>query len=77
MKGNTEQIIERTRSVKKYQERYPLDSYNHVITEKNKDAIDCLNQLVDKLNQLVQDEVFNKDEFVSVYNEMRKINLWV
>ena len=56
--------------VRKYQDRYPESEYNNVITEKNKLAVERLNELADRMNQFAKDEDFNLSEFASTYNEM-------
>ncbi len=73
--GDREKILKtiKKRPIKKYQERYPVNLFKNVITEKNKDAVNRLNQLADKINQFAKDEVFNDAEFVSIYNEMTKL----
>jgi hypothetical protein len=73
MKGDREQIIKRIKNIKKYQERYPVNLYNNVITEKNKDAIGRLSHLADQMHQLAQGAVFKDNEFIPIYNEMIRL----
>jgi len=73
--GDKEKIIKTIKKwpIKKYQEVYPVNSFCNVITEKNKDAVNRLNQLAEKMNQFAKDEIFNDAEFVSIYNEILKL----
>lgn len=72
LEGYKEKIIKRIKDqpVKKYQERYPENLNSDVITEKNREAINRLNELADKLNQIGLEKDFDDKQFVSVYNEM-------
>jgi hypothetical protein len=42
----------RSHPIKKYEERYPPDKYENVITEHNKERIRQLDAVVDRLNVL-------------------------
>jgi hypothetical protein len=74
LEGRKDIIIQEIKKhrIRKYEEVYPLSRFNNVITEKNKNAINRLNQLADQMNTLLQDkgEAFDENEFASLCNEM-------
>ena len=57
-------------SLKKYEERYPLDKYKEVITLKNKLRIRRINSCVEKINQL-KEYVNEKKDFSELRSLIR------
>ncbi len=58
---------------KKYTEYYSPELYKDVVTEKNKDLLPVLDELVDRFNSLLTDPESNKDQIIRIVHEIDEI----
>ncbi len=59
--------------IKKYEERFSPTIYN-TITDKNKESVKKINELAEKMNNIIQNpEGFSDDDFLKIYNELETI----
>ncbi len=58
--------------MKMYDNRFPEDEYSDVITEKNKHLVSIINSAAEKINELLDDNVRDMDEY---YRLIDKIDL--
>lgn len=61
------------RPIKKYAQRFPSDEYEGVISPKNKDAVQELDDIVDSVNSLAKSENFSERRFKELVNRATRL----
>ncbi|MDO8664245.1 MAG: hypothetical protein Q7K44_01690 [Candidatus Liptonbacteria bacterium] len=61
-------------TMKRYEERFPPETYKDVVSERNKDAVKRINELADYLNTKFQaPESLSEEELLSKYKELEML----